>query len=78
MWMMQIMADESDAAPLSYDSLPAFLAAHGIPPEVIRGGLDLLRRSKSVRLCKLTAEREWEIWEGLDPPQPKPASPTRD
>ena len=67
MWMMQIMADESDAAPMPRDSLFAFLAAHGIPPEVMRSGLDQLRRSKSLRLCKLAAEGEWEIGEGLEP-----------
>jgi len=78
MWMIQIMADESDAAPLPHDSLPALLAAHGIPPEMIRCGLDQLRRSKSVRLCKPAAERGWEIWEGLDPSQQKPTSHTRD
>ena len=78
MWMMQIMADESDSAPIPHDSLPAFLAAHGIPSEVIRCGLDQLRRGKSVRLCKPAAERAWEIWEGLEPPRPQPASHASD
>jgi hypothetical protein len=68
MWMIQILADESDTAPMPRDSLFTFLAAHGIPPEVMRSGLDQLRRSKSLRLCKLAAEREWEIWEGLETP----------
>ena len=55
------MEDESNAAPVPHDSLRAFLASHGMPPEVTRRGLAQLRRSKSVRLCKPTEEREWEI-----------------
>jgi hypothetical protein len=63
MWMIQIRADESDAAPVPHDGLPAFLAAQGIPPEVIRQGLDQLRWRPSVLLCKRSEESEWEIGE---------------
>jgi hypothetical protein len=61
MWLIQILADESDASPVPHDGLPAFLASHGIPPEVIRHGLDQLRRTRSLLLRKRSAEREWEI-----------------
>lgn len=61
MWMIQILADESITAPVSHDSLPAFLATQGIPPDVIRQGLDQLRQRPSVLLCKRSEESEWEI-----------------
>jgi hypothetical protein len=63
MWLIQILADESDAPSVPRDGLPAFLAAHGIPPEVILHGLDQLRRHPSVLLCKRSEESEWEIGE---------------
>ncbi len=63
MWTIQILADESDAAPVPRDALPAFLAAHGIPPEVMCRGLAQLRRSPSVRFWKRSEESEWEIGE---------------
>jgi len=63
MWMLQILAEESDSAPVPHDGLPAFLAAHGIPPEVIRRGLAQLRHSTSLLLCKHSEESEWEIRE---------------
>ena len=53
MWLIQILADESDSAPVPHDGLPAFLASHGIPPEVILRGLDQLRQSTSLLLCKV-------------------------
>jgi hypothetical protein len=63
MWTIQILADESDSAPVPHDGLPAFLAAQGIPPEVILRGLDQLRQRPSVLLYKHSEESEWEIGE---------------
>jgi hypothetical protein len=54
-------SDKSDAAPVPHDGLPAFLAAHGMPPEVILRGLDQLRQRSSLPLCKRSEESEWEI-----------------
>jgi hypothetical protein len=61
MWLIEVLADESDAAPVPRDGLPAFLAAHGMPPEVILRGLDQLRQRSSLPLCKRSEESEWEI-----------------
>jgi hypothetical protein len=63
MWMIQILADESDSAPVPHGGLPAFLASHGIPPGVILRGLDQLRQRPSVLLCKRSEESEWELAE---------------
>jgi hypothetical protein len=63
MWTIQILADETDSAPVPHDGLSAFLAAQGIPPEVILRGLDRLRQRSSVLLCKRSEESEWEIGE---------------
>ena len=63
MWMIQILADETDAAHVPQEGLPAFLAAQGIPPEVILRGLDQLRQCPSVLLYKHSEESEWEIEE---------------
>ena len=61
MWMIEILADESDAAPVPRDALPAFLAAHGIPPEVMWRGLAQLRWRPSMRFWKRSEESAWEI-----------------